>query len=293
MGDYDANSVESGCADHEAILAEFASQATAQSANENFPVAMRVLPQPARSQLARVYAFARFVDDVGDEAPGNRLDLLNMIEKDVEALWGGEPMLGPVAELRPVIDACAVPIDPLLDLIEANRIDQRVTSYETFDDLLGYCRLSAAPVGRLVLHIADAVTTRNLADSDSVCAALQVLEHCQDVGEDARAGRVYLPGSDLRAEGMELGDLLVSTTAPQLRRVIARQVARAEALLDSGRPLVRRLSGWAKFAVAGYAAGGAATATALRQRDFDVLGREIRPSRPRTAMHMTRLLTRW
>jgi squalene synthase HpnC len=293
VDDDDANSVESVCVDHEAVLADLASQAAAQSGSENFPVALRVLPQPARSHLARVYAFARFVDDVGDEAPGNRVDLLNMIEKDVEALWGGEPMLGPVAELRPVIDACAVPIEPLLDLIEANRVDQRVAAYETFDDLLAYCQLSAAPVGRLVLHIADAVTTSNLADSDSVCAALQVLEHCQDVGEDARAGRVYLPASDLRAGGVEVDNLLSTITTPQLRKVIAVQVARAQGLLESGRPLVRRLSGWAKFAVAGYAAGGAATATALRQRDYEVLGQEIRPSRARTAMHMTRLLTRW
>jgi squalene synthase HpnC len=263
-----------------------------QSSAENFPVALRVLPARPRAHLNRIYAYARFVDDVGDEATGDRKRLLDLIDTDVRALRGGTPALRPVADLRPTVEECDVPLEPLLALIEANRVDQRVTRYASFDDLLGYCQLSAAPVGQLVLHVAGAATERNIADSDAVCAALQVLEHCQDVGEDARAGRVYLPADDLHAAGVMEDQLRAAVTTTALRGVVGRQVERAAELLTAGAPLVGRLTGWAKIAVAGYVAGGTATAHALRRARFDVLGRPIRPSRPRTTVDALRLLAR-
>jgi squalene synthase HpnC len=190
-----------------------AARAAGRASAENFPVALRVLPRRARRQLRRVYAYARFVDDVGDSARGDRLALLDFVEHDVRALFAGaaaqsgEPRLPVVRDLRAVVDECGLPPEPLLDLIDANRVDQRVATYEAFDDLLDYCRLSAAPVGRIVLHVADAVTEPNITGSDAVCAALQVLEHCQDVREDALAGRVYVPAADLRAAGVDRSEL--------------------------------------------------------------------------------------
>ncbi|MGH8859630.1 MAG: squalene synthase HpnC [Jatrophihabitantaceae bacterium] len=290
MDDDGGSGVDALSADDAAVLTDLASRAAAQRGAENFPVALRVLPRGPREHLRRVYNFARFVDDVGDEAPGDRLALLDAIEADVRALWGATAVLPPVAGLRPVLDECAIPIEALLDLIEANRVDQRESGYETFADLVRYCRLSAAPVGRLVLHVAGRASPANIADSDPVCAALQVLEHCQDVGEDARAGRLYLPATDLRAAGVALPDLLATSTGPPVRSVVATQVARARDLLQAGHPLVRRLRGWSRIAVAGYLAGGIATADALERADFDVLAHAIRPSRPRTAMHLGRLL---
>ncbi len=272
-------------------LVAVAERAAAQARAENFPVALRLLPRAARSQLARVYRFARFVDDVGDTTEGDRLALLALVEADVVRLDAGStPRLTPVAGLAPVI-AAGVPMQPFLDLVAANVRDQHVTRYESFDALLGYCAVSAVPVGRIVLHLAErAGDERNRAESDCVCSALQVLEHCQDVREDARAGRVYLPAEDLRAAGVTDADLVSSTTSPALRSVVAAQVSRAEDLLRSGRPLVRRLGGWSRFAVAGYVAGGWATADALRKHDFDVLGQAIGPARPRVAGHALRLL---
>jgi squalene synthase HpnC len=234
--------------------------------------------------------YARFVDDVGDEAPGDRTRLLDAVEDDVRALLDGHARLAPVAGLGPVLDEHAASIEALLDLIEANRVDQHTARYESFADLMDYCRLSAAPVGRLVLHIADAVTEQNVADSDAVCAALQVLEHCQDVGEDARAGRVYLPAADLQAAGVADSELTGVTTGPLLRQVVGLQVDRAVELLQAGPTLVRRLSGWARFAVAGYVAGGFATAAALRRADYDVLARTIRPGKGGTAARAIRLV---
>jgi phytoene/squalene synthetase len=193
-----------------------------------------------------------------------------------------------VRALRPLVEECGTPLQPFLDLIEANRLDQHVSAYATFDDLLAYCDYSAAPVGRIVLHIAGAATVQNIADSDSVCNGLQVLEHCQDVGEDARAGRTYLPQQDLPA-GV---DLLAATTSPALRAAVAIQVARAQEMLQPGRDLVQRLHGWPRLAIAGFVAGGLATATALQRADYDVLARLIRPSRLRTAETAVRLWAR-
>jgi squalene synthase HpnC len=272
-----------------ATLEAIASQSVAQMGAENFPVALRVVPKRPRAHLGRVYGFARFIDDVGDTADGDRLGLLDLVERDVRALPGGAT-LTPVRELRPLIEQCRAPLDPFLDLIEANRADQLVRRYQSFADLLGYCRLSAAPIGRLVLYVAGAATEQNIADSDQVCAALQVLEHCQDVGEDARAGRIYLPAPELAAAGISDDQLLAESTSGRLRSVVSVQVERSIELLDPGRALVSRLSGWARLAVAGYVGGGLATADALRAGDFDVLSSLLKPSKARTAAHALRLV---
>ena len=276
----------------EALLLRLADGADAQMGAENFPVALRVLPRRPRAALSAVYRYARFVDDVGDRAdcaPSERLALLDVVDREVRALPDGNSRLHPVAGLASVVREHGIANDLLLDLVEANRLDQRKSSYATFDELLDYCRLSAAPVGRIVLHVAGAVTEANVADSDTVCAALQVLEHCQDVGEDARAGRVYLPDEELRAASVAAGDLTAATTNAALRGVIAVQVARAEDMLRRGSALVKRLHGWSRVAVAGYVAGGLATASALRGAGYEVLAAPVRPSRARTALHAIRV----
>ncbi|MGI8759828.1 MAG: squalene synthase HpnC [Jatrophihabitantaceae bacterium] len=273
-----------------AYLRALADGATAQQGGENFPVSLRVLPRRPRELLGRLYAYARFVDDVGDEAAGDRMQLLDLVEKAVRELPDGSGRLPVVAALRPLVTGCHVPLDPLLDLVEANRVDQSVTSYSSFEDLLGYCRLSAAPVGRIVLYIAGAADGANLGAADQVCAGLQVLEHCQDVGEDARAGRVYLPALELARAGVGEEQLHAGSTSPALREVIAVQVTRAVDLLRPGAGLVARLHGWARVAVAGYVAGGLATADALHRCGYDVLSRPVRPSRARTVWHAARLV---
>ena len=277
------------------LLSALALRSAGQMGAENFPVALRALPRAVRTDLAAVYRFARFVDDVGDEAPvdtDGRLALLDLVERDVLLLGPGAstlPVLTPVADLASVTARRGVPLSTYLDLVEANRVDQRRSQYATFDDLLDYCRLSAAPVGRIVLHVAGAATPENVTDSDAVCAALQVLEHCQDVGEDARCGRVYLPATELARHGVDERALRAAGTSPALRAVLATQVSRARELLEQGRPLVGRLHGWARVAVAGYLAGGVATADALDRAGHEVLARPVRPSKARTAAAAARV----
>lgn len=274
------------------VLDALATRAAGQISAENFPVALRVLPRRPRAALAAVYSYARFVDDVGDEASGERLALLERVEADVRGVWNGRAAtLPPVAGLAPYLDRYALQPEPFVDLVEANRVDQHRYEYATFAELLGYCRLSAAPVGRIVLRIADADTERNVEDSDDVCNALQVLEHCQDVGEDAERGRCYLPRDDLAAADLSLADLRGSSTPSMaLRGVVAAQVSRAAELLESGPGLVHRLHGWARVAVAGYVAGGEATVGALRAAHHDVLGGAIKPGKAST---VARLAKHW
>jgi squalene synthase HpnC len=255
---------------------------------ENFPVATRLLPARYREHLLNVYGYARLVDDIGDEAPpGERSGLLDLVERDLDRVYAGaRPDLPVIRDLAGTIVARRIPAEPFRRLIEANRQDQDVTRYATFDDLVRYCTLSADPVGHIVLHVFGAATPARLPLSDKVCTALQIIEHCQDVGEDYRNGRIYLPGDDLRRFGCTEDDLAAVRTPTRLRGVVALQAGRARELLDEGAALTAGLRGFARVAVAGYVAGGLAALAALDRCAYDVLGG---PSRPRKG----RLLAEW
>jgi squalene synthase HpnC len=261
---------------------------------ENFPVASRLLPRRYRCHLLAVYGFARFVDDVGDEAePGDRLRLLAAVEADLVRLYEGRtPQLPVIRGLALTVRLCSIPAEPFHRLVEANRRDQTVTRYDTFDDLLTYCELSANPVGHIVLHVFGAAVPSRLALSDQVCSALQIIEHCQDVGEDFARGRVYLPADDLRRFGCSETDLVDVAAPARLRRVVALQAGRAMRLLEAGDPLAASLSGFARTAVAGYIAGGRATVAALERAGHEVLGHAVRPHTSRLLIEWSRMLLR-
>lgn len=250
-----------------------------QARAENFPVALRLLPRARRRDLMALYGFARLVDDTGDEAPGDRAAALDALERDLERAFRGAATHPLLRRLEPAIAAHALPRQPFLDLIEANRRDQRVPRTGTWDDLLAYCALSANPVGRLVLRVFDSATPERDAWSDAICSALQVVEHGQDVAEDFARGRVYLPAEDLARFGCAEADLARAPASPALRSVVALQVERARALLAQGAPLLAELRGAARLAVAGFTAGGHATCDALERAGFDVTSRLVKPRR--------------
>src|SRR6202042_1349040 len=139
--------------------------------------------------------------------PAERAGLLDELAEDLGQLKAGRARLPVIRALRPVIYGLGVPEQLFIDIISANRQDQIVSRYETFDELIGYCRLSANPIGRMVLHVFGAYSERRAELSDQVCTALQLAEHWQDVAEDYRAGRIYLPGEDLAAHGVAEADL--------------------------------------------------------------------------------------
>jgi squalene synthase HpnC len=270
----------------------------ARAAGENFPVALRLLPSRYRRHLMAVYGFARTADDIGDEAPpAQRLGLLGELEADVRRLYaGGSDAAAPagpaaphsqvVRALAPAVAECGIPMQPFLDLIQANRQDQLVTRYQTFRDLLGYCTLSANPVGRIVLHVFGCYTASRAELSDSVCSALQLAEHWQDVAEDLRAGRIYLPAQDMEAFGVTEADLALPSAPPQVRALVGFETTRARAVLDAGAPLVGTLRGAARAAVAGYVAGGRAALAAVTAADHDVLAATPHPRKRRLAAEL-------
>ena len=267
------------------------SQAGGKASGENFPVALRLLPLRHRRHLAAVYGFARSADDMGDEAPpAERLRLLDELEADLLRLYrrGERPRLPVIRALAPAVAHCVIPAQPFLDLIQANRQDQAVTRYQTFEELLAYCRLSANPVGRIVLHVFGAATPRREGLSDLVCTALQLAEHWQDVAEDLRAGRVYLPGKDLAAFGVTEADLAAPWASGQVRALVAFEVRRARDLLDDGAPITGTLRGYARAAVAGYVAGGRAALAAITASGCDVLAATPRPRKRRVAAELLR-----
>jgi squalene synthase HpnC len=270
---------------------------TDKAAAENFPVALRMLPRRYRSHLMAVYTYARTVDDIGDEAPPEqRLDLLAGLREDLARLYasppGSPPVSAAVRGLATVVTDCAVPMQLFRDLIAANEQDQVVFRYQTFDDLLGYCQLSANPVGQIVLYVFGCYTPERAELSDAVCSALQVIEHLQDVAEDFQAGRVYLPLDDLRSHGCSEQDLAGTAASARLRGLIAAEAGRAAELLAAGAPLVGQLSGAARVAVAGYLAGGRAALAALSRASYDVLAVTPRPSKGRTAAAFASALVR-
>lgn len=254
---------------------------------ENFPVALRALPRQTREELHAVYAFARTVDDIGDRAAGDRAARLREVAADLSLVWRtGAPRLGVHQHLVPVVRRHALPQIDFQHLVEANLQDQEVARYETLRDLLEYCALSANPVGRIVLGIFECSTPRRQVLSDAVCSALQLLEHWQDVREDAVQGRIYLPLEDLRTHRVDPAELTGTSAGPNLRDLMRAEVERASALLEEGAPLVRELHGWAAVAVAGFVAGGRAAVDGLRRTGGDVLGESGRARRIDTARHL-------
>jgi squalene synthase HpnC len=192
-----------------------------------------------------------------------------------------------IQALAPTVAQCAVPEELFAALIQANRQDQAVTRYRSFGELLDYCKLSANPVGRIVLHVFGAATPRREELSDLVCTALQLAEHWQDVAEDLRAGRVYLPAEDMDRFGVTEDDLASSATA-RVKELIAFETGRAGELLDQGAPIVGTLRGAARAAVAGYVAGGRAALAAITASGNDVLAATPRPGKRRVAAELVK-----
>jgi len=283
-----------------------AEEVVANAPGENFPVALKMLPARYRRHLTNLYFFARLTDDLGDEARDAQADtsesadvsklrlcLLDELAADVDRIYQGQTPESPVMRaMAETVRECGVPAQPLVDLIQANRQDQQVTRYRTYPDLQQYCELSANPIGQIVLYIFGVATPERIALSDSICTALQLAEHWQDVAEDLGHGRIYLPGEDLERYGCTEADLAAPTAGPAVRQLMVFEVNRADKLLDEGAPLVGTLRGAARLAVAGYLAGGRAALAAIRAQGHDVLTGTPRPRKQRLAGELVKAYVR-
>ncbi|MFJ4803777.1 squalene synthase HpnC [Streptomyces murinus] len=267
-----------------------------KAASENFPVAPFFLPRDWRDDLMAVYGFARLVDDIGDGdlAPGgadaellgvsatdadDRLLLLDAFEADLRRVFDATPSHPLLRRLQPVVRRRALTPEPFLGLIAANRQDQLVTRYETYDDLLAYCELSANPVGRLVLAVTGTSTPERIRLSDAICTALQIVEHLQDVAEDFGHDRIYLPAEDMKRFHVTETDLSAKTAGASMRALVAYEAQRARDLLNEGAPLVGSVHGRLKLLLAGFVAGGRAAVRAITAAEYDVLPGPPKPGK--------------
>jgi squalene synthase HpnC len=247
----------------------------ARASGENFPVASLLAPREARPHLRAIYGFARLVDNLGDEAPGDRERLLAALERELDE----PPRTEVMRRLHATIAACGLPREPFARLIEANRIDQRKARYETWDEVRWYCSYSAEPVGRLVLGVyGRADDPKLVAQSDDVCTGLQLVNFIQDPPRDLALGRVYLPRQDLRRFAVEEDDL-AGPWSERVAALLAFEAERARALLERGFALADALGGRAGRSVALFARGGLAALAAVERAGWDVFARRPAPGR--------------
>jgi squalene synthase HpnC len=269
----------------------------ARSHYENFSVASWFLPKRLRPHFYSVYAYCRISDDLGDEVgnPRQALELLDIWERELDATYASITQ-GPSARafalpqddksvdvprhpvfiaLRETIRECNIPKQPFADLLKAFRQDQTVTRYETFDDLLGYCRYSADPVGRLVLYVCGYRDEQRQRLSDYTCTALQLANFWQDVAVDYGKGRIYLPLESLRRFGVTEDDIASRRVTPAFRELMRVEVNRAREWFEHGLPLAEAVDRDLAIDIELFTRGGQEILNAIERQNFDVL--RLRP----------------
>jgi len=238
---------------------------------ENFPTASLALPRRVRRHVAAVYAFARAADDFADE-PGidNRLQRLDDWEGKLHrCLEGNEPM-AVFRALGDTIRTFGLPVRLFVDLLDAFRWDVRANRHESFDELLDYSRLSANPVGRLLLLIFGFRDEGMARESDAICTALQLANFWQDVRVDLERDRIYIPQAELCEAGITEDDLRARAVDDRFRGLMASLVARTREIFDRGRPLGGRLPGRLGLDIRMISLGGNRILDLIEEAGFDV-----------------------
>jgi squalene synthase HpnC len=258
---------------------------------ENFPVASVLLPAPLREPVAAIYGFARSADDFADEgdlSPEQRSALLAAYQAELDAIEHGQPTQHPVfLRLRPVIARYDLPLQLFRDLLDAFMQDVGKDRYRDFPELMDYCRRSADPVGRLLLHLFGHATTENLSRSDAICSALQLINHWQDVGIDALKGangRIYLPQDEMARFGVSDADIIRRAVgkpaSADFSALLQFQVDRARNLMLSGASLSWDLPGRIGLEIRAIVAGGLRILDKIEAVDYDVFTRRPRLQAP-------------
>lgn len=241
---------------------------------ENFPVGSILLPARFRPAVAAVYHFARHADDLADEGDAcneERLAALDLCSALLRQIGQGEIPQQPLfAALVPHIQAHAIPLQLFEDLLSAFRQDVVVKRYDSYVEVLDYCRRSADPVGRILLHIFGEASPENLRQSDCICSALQLINFWQDVAIDWQKDRVYLPQEDLQRFGVSEVQIAAGQMDSAMRELLAFQVARARALLYEGKQLGRRLPGRVGLEIRTIVAAGDQLLRKIEAVGFDV-----------------------
>ena len=255
--------------------------ALARSHYENFTVVSWLLPGDKRRHLNAIYAFCRFVDDLGDDYAGDRLGALDEWEADLRRCYEGEPVHPYLLALQNTIREFDIPIEPFARLVEANRMDQTAIRHRTYQDLELYCRHSANPVGHLVLYVFGYRDEERQRLSDFTCTGLQLANFWQDVARDFGMGRIYLPLEDMERFGYSESELGRGEVTDGFRRLMRFEVGRTRDLFAKGLKLVDTVDGRFKLDVALFSKGGMKVLDAIERRGYDVLS--ARPTVSRAA----------
>jgi squalene synthase HpnC len=264
-------------------------EVAARAAGENFPVGSILFPRRLRPHVRALYCYARLVDELGDAYDGDRLAALDELAGEVELLFSGRPTWPVLRNVQPTVREFDLPREPFDRLIEANRMDQRVSEYESWDDLKWYCVHSADPCGRLVLGVLRRLDDPELvAASDSVCTGLQLVNFLQDVPRDLELGRIYLPAEDRRS----FGDPPLDRANGALTALLRFEAERAAGLLAAADVLREGIGGRLGRAVALFGRGGLAALDSLEAAGWDLFTQRPRPSRARLAREAALTLVR-
>jgi len=246
----------------------------ARSHYENFSVASWFLPAKLRQHFFNVYAYCRISDDLGDEVgdSATSLQLLDLWEQELGASYAGRARHPVFVALTETVHKFEIPKREFVDLLTAFRQDQSVTRYETFDDLLGYCRYSANPVGHLVLYLCGYRDPERQRLSDYTCTALQLANFWQDVSADYAKGRIYLPLEDLRRFGVTEDAIGKGGNTSAFREMLKFEVARAREWFAQGLPLIKQVNRKLATDIDLFSRGGQEILNAIERQDCAVLG---------------------
>src|SRR5580700_8858674 len=250
---------------------------------ENFSVATWFLPKNLRQDFLNVYAYCRISDDLGDEVGDATasLALLDEWQQQLDACYEGDPRHPVFVALKETVRKFEIPKHEFSDLLIAFRQDQTVTRFETFDDVLAYCRYSANPVGHLVLYLCSYHDPERQQLSDYTCTALQLANFWQDVSVDYAKGRIYLPLEDLRRYSVSEEDIQHNRNTPAFREMMRFEVERARQWFDRGLPLVSKVDGGLAVDIELFSRGGQEILNAIERQNFAVLGRRPAISKTR------------
>jgi len=245
----------------------------ARSHYENFSVASCFLPKKLRQHFFNVYAYCRISDDLGDEVGDTQasLALLDLWEQELAACYSGAPRHPVFVALAETVRTCDIPQHEFSDLLQAFRQDQTVLRYETFDDLLGYCRYSANPVGHLVLYLCGYRDAERQKLSDYTCTALQLANFWQDVSVDFEKGRIYLPLEDLRRFGVREAEIAERRAPPGFIELMRFEVERAREWFRQGLPLAGKVGKELAIDIELFTRGGMEILNAIEAQSYDVL----------------------
>jgi len=255
----------------------------ARSHYENFSVASWFLPERLRQHFFNVYAYCRISDDLGDEVGNSAasLQLLDQWETELNACYDGHPRHPVFVALAETVRKFEIPKHEFADLLTAFRQDQSVSRYETFDDLLGYCRYSANPVGHLVLYLCGYRDSERQQLSDFTCTALQLANFWQDVSADFGKGRIYIPLEDMRRFGVSEDVIQCGDNASSFCEMLKFEVERAREWFAQGMPLIAKVDRKLATDIELFSSGGREILNAIERQQYAVLGRRPAISKTR------------